>query len=198
MPDAYEDEDTPWRDEELLRELHIGRGLNAPEIADRLDTDNDTILKWMERCGVEYDPNRGKPWCDEQRLRERYHGQGMRVEQIAEEFGCSGNTVRRWMDRLGVEKRDAVEERTRGLRLKPAKFETRRDGYERWKTEMDGEKHVMYVHRLLAVAEYGTDAVADMQVHHENGIPWDNRPENIELLSIEEHGQLHAEERWRF
>jgi hypothetical protein len=43
------------------------------------------------------------------------------------------------------------------------------------------------IHRLVAVAEYGIEAVSDRQVHHINGIPWDNRPENLLPLTESEH-----------
>lgn len=47
------------------------------------------------------------------------------------------------------------------------------------------------IHRLLAVALYGVDAVAGKHVHHKNGIPWDNRPENLELVDPVEHARIH-------
>lgn len=50
------------------------------------------------------------------------------------------------------------------------------------------------LHRLVAVAEYGFEAVAGQQVHHANRIPWDNRPENLLVLSPSEHSRLHAAE----
>lgn len=43
-----------------------------------------------------------------------------------------------------------------------------------------GERPVP-VHKLVAVAEYGIDAVKENDVHHLNTISWDNRPENISL-----------------
>jgi len=52
------------------------------------------------------------------------------------------------------------------------------------------------IHRLVAVAEYGFDAVVENHVHHKNHIPWDNRPSNLELMSQEEHYRYHAEERF--
>jgi len=50
------------------------------------------------------------------------------------------------------------------------------------------------LHRLLAVALYGFEAVAGRQVHHANRIPWDNRPENLRLLTPSEHSRLHHTE----
>lgn len=44
-------------------------------------------------------------------------------------------------------------------------------------------------HRLVAGAKTG------QHVHHKNGIKHDNRPENLELLTIQEHGTLHADEK---
>ena len=49
----------------------------------------------------------------------------------------------------------------------------------------------MVVHRLLAVSEWGLDAIRGREVHHKNEIPWDNRPENLELVTREEHGEKH-------
>ena len=43
------------------------------------------------------------------------------------------------------------------------------------------------IHRLVAIAEYGFEAVENSHVHHINSIPWDNRPSNLIPLSPSEH-----------
>jgi hypothetical protein len=95
-----------------------------------------------------------------------------------------------------------------------ARFETKAGsgsgaGYERWRsweyrpsTERDGKEDV-YVphHRLLAIVECYSATTplwaifADLDgsdVHHENGLKWDNRAENIEVVEHGEHAALHA------
>ena len=75
----------------------------------------------------------------------------------------------------------------------PACFRTMRSGYERWHAynRRDGQDSY-YVHRLVAVAEWGVDAIRGRDVHHKNGIPWDNRPENLEVLTRKEHREVHG------
>jgi len=70
-------------------------------------------------------------------------------------------------------------------------------GYERWRAwnAESGNHDRLYVHRLLAVAEFGFETVNGMHVHHRNSLPWDNRPENLELLTNSEHRSLHEAEK---
>jgi hypothetical protein len=55
---------------------------------------------------------------------------------------------------------------------------------------MDG----MLVHRLAAVAWFGYDEVAENKVHHQNGVKWDNREENLAVMSDSDHKSHHANE----
>ena len=68
-----------------------------------------------------------------------------------------------------------------------------RDNYEVWEHQSFQDCHQVSIHRLLAVSEYGFDTVANKEIHHKNGIKWDNRPNNIEPLTTREHRQVHAE-----
>jgi len=121
------------------------------------------------------------PWRDEQTLRELYHGEGMNGYEVADELDCGQSTVLEWMNKLGVEPRDPPVDKG------ATSISVDEQGYERiW----DGNKYIR-LHRLLAVSQYGFEASKDADVHHKNEIPWDNRPENIEVLSHKEHTLTH-------
>jgi len=134
-----------------------------------------------------------QPWNDESWLRNQYVEKQKSLETIADEFGCTAGTLSRKLKEHGI------EPRSHGFVHRKPYIPYVMGAYGRmhWRsTRGEDGKKIAYgfeVHRLLAIAEYGIDAVAGKDVHHKNQIPWDNRPENIELLSKEEHGKLHAE-----
>lgn len=180
----------PWRDEELLRKLHEERGLSQYEIADKFDCDRATITKWCDRYDIERpDP----PWRDKETLEELYLGEGLTVHEIGDKFDCDGTTISNWLDRhdIEVDPMRGLKEAQKTNRLEPAGRYMARNGYMMWRS---GDCY-FGVHRLLAIAKYGPEAVKDMEVHHKNGVKWDNRSENIELVSKEEHAKMHYSER---
>jgi len=126
---------------------------------------------------------------DEETLRQLYVKDGMTLDEIAEKAGVAQTTIRRWMVRNGIDRRGG------GPGVVPwATYDTDTMGYERWKVR-DGENHtVVRVHQLLAIAK-GTEANTifggDTHVHHRNGVPWDNRPENIQVTTNSEHISKH-------
>lgn len=61
-------------------------------------------------------------------------------------------------------------------------------GYECIEHRYEGEKRPVRIHRLVAVAEHGIEAVKGKVVHHKNRIRFDNHPSNLELMEDEEHG----------
>ena len=83
----------------------------------------------------------------------------------------------------------------------PARFETRSDGYERWRAwdPRDRRERYVYVHQLVCIAD-GADPTlvfsdGEYHVHHGNRIRWDNRSSNLSLLNSDEHEQHHREHR---
>jgi len=123
-------------------------------------------------------------------LYEQYVAEEKSISEIADEIDCTPYAVRDWLENHDIETRISNVE-------KPPYFYTTRNGYEQIKTKVDGKAKCVLVHRLLAVAEFGFDEVADMHVHHESGIQWDNRPEKLSLMTNSEHGSHHVSERER-
>lgn len=131
---------------------------------------------------------------DEAQLRDLYEDRELPVSMIAEKYDVTPKTINQWLDRHGIEKRSPGREIQIAKRREPLSFHTRpSDGYERIATKYAGEQSRVYHHRLLAVAEHGFDAIRGKDVHHESGVPWDNRPGNLELLGKDDHQNVHAE-----
>lgn len=137
------------------------------------------------------------PWRDKEVLHRLYIEEGLTLKEMGERFGCTASTVYRWMERLNIDRRNKGALSAERLRRQPAYFYTTQEGYETWAT---GESEV-YVHRLLAVAEFGFDAVCDKIVHHgaseeESTTPWDNRPGNIQVMTQADHMSHHSAVPW--
>lgn len=144
-------------------------------------------ITWSQRGQPTTDTE--NPWRDEMALRRAYIGGDKTTTELAEAWGCSPSTISNWLNRHDIE---TGGESMRGARKQYAAMFTmpaRSTSYEVW---ADNRENHVQVHRLLAVAEYGFDAVADKEVHHTNQVPWDNRPENLKVLSKEEHSSIHG------
>lgn len=133
-----------------------------------------------------------EPWKDESLLRELYHDEKLSQYEIAERWDCSRSTVSKWMDIHGIPTRP--QSAAVATALPHPKLKSNNRGYEIIETRVQTERAQFLIHRLLAVAEWRFDDVAGKVVHHQNGIPWDNRPGNIELLSDGEHKRVHAKQ----
>jgi transcriptional regulator with XRE-family HTH domain len=187
----------PWDDEERLRELYWDEGLSIQQVADRLGTYPDVIHRAMDRLGVERrpGPQAEYPWHDPDRLRELYHEEGLSQRQIAGRLGTTQGIISKWMIRHGIETREFREAGADAVRVNRAAYRTTESGYEMWRARVGDKTLGIQVHRLVAIAENGFDAVDGNVVHHENNIPWDNRPSNLRVMGDAEHKRLHAEER---
>jgi len=100
----------------------------------------------------------------------------------------SGDSVIRVAESTGYH--DAVRELGYTTQRHIPRIYTDTNGYEvAWDL---GNERAVHIHRLVAIAEYGFDAVANNDVvHHENENTWDNRPENLIPMSRSEHYRAH-------
>jgi len=191
MSDRYKSEDTPWREESTLRQLYHDEGLSLNEVAEVLGTTKSTVIRWMNHHDIERRsrqcPWDGEPWQDEETLRQLYVEEGMSQPQIAEKFGCSNKTISRWMKKFDIKVRTKSDT--------PTSFHTNKRGYEICQDGTEREK--FFLHQLLITVENDPHETfsQDNAIHHVNNISWDNRLENLELMSLSEHQKLHYQER---
>lgn len=134
-----------------------------------------------------------KKWHDGDWLRQEYIGKGKTAAQIAEEQDVTISAITDHLEKNNIEKRSHGEQIKSYWQKQPTSFYTTEKGYEYWQDHYNGGQARLPHHRLLAIAEYGFDALENMEVHHKNGISWDNRPDNIELLTKSEHAKIHFE-----
>ena len=132
-------------------------------------------------------------YTDKETLKRLYIDEGKSQREIGEMAGVHTTTIGYHMRKHEIETRDAADYEPTDVQLHATYCTVLPWGYEKWHAwdSRTGEKEIVSVHRLLAVAEYGLDAVVGKDVHHENGIPWDNRPENITPMSRREHTAHH-------
>jgi len=161
------------------------------EIAEENDVAESTIRRSFEELGVPKDIE--KSYKNKDYLKEQYWEFGKSIRQIADQNNVSEKTISRWFDNLGIESRASGGE-SRTANFKTISEYSSTSGYEMWRTIHNYKDYRVLVHRLLAVAEYGLEETKNKVVHHKNGIRWDNRPENIELMTNSEHTKIHHEQ----
>lgn len=164
-------------------------GMSTGKVADEMGVSQRTVVDNI---------NTTRRWQEPQLLEYLYVEKKLNVRELSEELGCSYGTAHTWLQRHGFDTRDRVFEQRRTLLKKPASCQTTKDGYEVARSQTGSHRASVRIHRLVAVAEHGLDSVKEKIVHHKNGIPWDNRPENLELMSRQKHGELHrpVDVRW--
>jgi hypothetical protein len=132
-------------------------------------------------------------WKDKELVNRLYHQRNMSAYEIADKLGCSYQPI--------YERIDKTRSQSNAMSIshakKPTHYRTGENGYEEWKCNTNGEQKTVLVHRLVAVAEYGFDEVSGKVIHHDNRIPWDNRPDNLKPMTDSNHKAKHANLRSR-
>lgn len=133
---------------------------------------------------------------DPEVLQKLYHEKNYSLEKIGELCNVHRQTVYYWMKKHGIERADRQKRVEIAKKKRPTYYGMDDGGYEVWRTYLGkGEYRArLPVHRLMAVAKYGISEVKNKVVHHRNGIPWDNRYDNIEIMTDKNHKKLHAKE----
>lgn len=165
--------------EKIVKELYVYENYKQTELADIFSTYRGKVRKKLQEHGIK------KGWEQEDLMKELYTEAEMSTVELADYFNTGTTTIQRWLDRHGIEKRPSNRD-------KPPRHEWM-GGYERIKTTVDDRCVTFRIHRLIAIAEYGIEPVLheNKLVHHKNGVKWDNRPKNLELMTNEEHGKHH-------
>lgn len=171
-----------YRDEDVLRELYWGKGLSQNEVAEVLDCSQRSVSRYMEQHDIEVRDRSVD--LDQERLERLYIDEGLNQYEIAERVGCSQHHVSALM------RKHEMDTRRRKLE-KPAGLHTTNEGYVLSTSKLRGEKDYFPIHRLLAVAEHGFDALRGKVVHHKNHVPWANWPSNLKILTPSEHSTHH-------
>lgn len=108
---------TPWRNENKMRQLYLHDEMSLREIANEFGCVHRTVSRWMDRFGIER-RERGeaqskkslpkitrKKLNDPEWLEEKYWGEELTMEEVSDIVDVSYTTVWRRLEKHGIEKR---------------------------------------------------------------------------------------------
>lgn len=176
----------PWQDKQTLYELYHGQGLHKRAIGECLGCSDVTIHNWMDRLGVPSARARER----ESFLRTLYVDKRMTQSEIGDLLDCDTTTVSSSMQEHDISTRDAGDYTQPSIYVSQSGYLTCRHRHGK----AESERVAFRIHRLVAVAEFGFDAVSGCDVHHKNNHRVDNRPENLEVMDSSDHAKHHHEQ----
>lgn len=178
-------------DPDWLQEKYETEFMTAKEMAELTDVSERTIVRRLKEHGIEVrnGGTRKKPLSKAKLVRE-YIQRGLSARQIAEGENYSRNHVQRSLDyhEIDVRSRQEAIWKHHG---EVCSYRTHRRGH----VVVGSGGDSVYVHQLIAIAD-GADphdifSGGSVQCHHKTHIPWDNRPDAIEVLDESNHHKRH-------
>lgn len=139
-----------------------------------------------------------KRYKDPDVLRALYWEEDMSFREIADRYGVHQKTVWRWFEKYNIDRHAPTGGRVEGQKSNKLAYGDDPSGYCKWSGTIDIDGFsTTFVHQLLAVADgadpYKVYSGGEYHIHHKNGVKWDNRPENIEVVTPKEHAEKHPE-----
>lgn len=166
-----------YKEKDWLERKYIKENLDQEEIGDIVGCSGRTISNWLEKYDIKY------PYQKKKVLKRMYIDMSMSCGKIADELGCADTTIFRYLKKFDIETRNSPSQ-------KPPNIFTDADGGGYETIQSCGDK--VFIHRLLATLKYDLEEMEGMLVHHRNHVPWDNRLDNFELMSDEDHMSHHS------
>ena len=201
-----------YHDKEWLKREYVDKRRTITDVGDECGVSSTTISDWLDRHDIGARSQReaqkpDKPYTDREWLAHNYRTKERSMKDIADECDVSHPVILKWLRRFGIKTRDPDAHKINidlGITT-DGELGSLSGGYRyvQSKITIDGEQHraQVGVHQLIAIAE-GADphkvfSNGEYHTHHKNGIKWDNRPENLEFTTREEHAQEHNANRER-
>lgn len=175
-----------YKDKRWLVENYIYLKRSQPDMAKDCNTSAATISYWLNKYDI-------KPrWKNKEWLKSQHVYKRQDCETIARRCRVTGTTIQYWVNKLDIEKMSRQEYM---LSSTTVSLITDSDGYKRFKSSVNRVEKTVGVHQLVLIAHgadpYKVFSMGEYHTHHKNGRPWDNRPDNLELLHNTDHINEH-------